>query len=236
LSSGTWSLLGLEIAAPIINVEARRANFTNEGGVCGTTRFLKNVMGMWILQRCRKSFADRGEEWAYDRLIEAAARTPAFRTLINPDDERFLSPACMVSAIEKFCDETEQQRPQTPGMFARTVMESLAFRYAMVLRDLERLSGRTIRRIRVVGGGCCNDLMSQFTADATGCQVVAGPVEATAIGNIVMQMIGSGAVKNLSDARACVERSWSTRTFAPGNTDAWQQQRTRFEELLCLKQ
>ncbi|MBV9268822.1 MAG: rhamnulokinase [Acidobacteriaceae bacterium] len=230
LSSGTWSLLGMEVDAPIITDDARMANFTNEGGVCGTTRFLKNVMGLWLLQRCRETFARRGNDWAYDDLTSAAAEASAFRSLVNPDDPRFLNPTCMVTAIEQYCCETNQPLPDTPGACVRTVLESLALRYSVVLRDLERLTGGRVRQIRVIGGGSCNDLLNQFTADATGCTVLAGPAEATALGNIMMQMLATGAVKNLQEGRELIDRSYPTRRFQPRNVDAWEHQKTRFKQ------
>lgn len=230
LSSGTWSLLGKEVAAPIINDEARQCNFTNEGGVCGTTRFLKNVMGLWLLQGCRASFANRGEAWSYEQLAQAAEAAEPFRSLMNPDDIRFLNPACMTTAVADFCKETGQPRPESAGQFARAVLESLAFRCAYVLGKLEQLTNSRISKIRIMGGGSRNDLLNQFIADATECSVIAGPVEATALGNIAMQMLATGAVHSLEEARAILDHSVERRVFEPKRSDAWQQQKQRFEQ------
>jgi len=230
LSSGTWSLLGLEIARPIITSPAHDANFTNEGGVGGTTRLLKNINGMWLLQSCRRAWADNGESYAYDELMAAANdERLAFRSLFNPDDAAFLHPGDMPAAIRAFCERTEQPAPATPGEFARAILESLAFRYRMILESLQELTGAVITEIQIVGGGSFNRLLNQFTADATGCHVLAGPVEATALGNIAVQMLATGAVSSLAEARGIVAHSFPIERFEPVAVDRWNAHYRRFQ-------
>lgn len=230
LSSGTWSLLGTELDRPLITSEARQRNFTNEGGACGTTCFLKNVMGLWMLQSCRQAWSSRGQVYDYRELMELASREPEFGHLVDPDDETFLYPADMPSAIDAFCAKTRQPKPSTPGAYVRTVLESLAFKYRQVLVDLERVTGEPIREIRVIGGGSKNRLLNQFTADATGRRVLAGPTEATALGNIAMQILATGVATSLAEVRAMVDRSFPTEIFEPCETDKWDRQFARFRQ------
>lgn len=230
ISSGTWSLVGTELDSPLINDEALRLNFTNEGGVCGTTRFLKNVMGLWMLQGCRQAWAGLGKTYEYSELMTLAAQEPAFAHLIDPDDESFLRPADMVEAIDQFCRRTQQPTPKSPGAYARAVLEGLAFKYRTVIDDLERLTANAIRRIRVIGGGSRNRLLNQFTADATGREVIAGPVEATALGNIAVQLLGTGEVSSLAQVRAIIESSFPTEQFHPRETDKWEAHAGRFRQ------
>jgi rhamnulokinase len=230
LSSGTWSLLGTELDSPVITSDALRLNFTNEGGVQGTTRLLKNVMGLWMLQGCRQSWTSKGLLADYRELIELAARETSFRHLIDSDDESFLRPPDMLTAIDKFCTRTHQPVPQEPGAYVRAVLESLAFKYRLVLRSLEQVSGQSIERIRIIGGGSKNRLLSQFTADATGRRVLAGPAEATALGNIAVQILATGGAASLQEVRAIVDRSFPTEVFEPLETDKWDQQAERFEQ------
>jgi rhamnulokinase len=229
ISSGTWSLLGTELDAPLITDEALRLNFTNEGGVCGTTRFLKNVMGLWMLQCCRSSWTLRGQVYDYRELMELASREPEFGQLIDPDDESFLHPADMPKAIDEFCTRTQQTVPKTPGAYARAVLESLAFKYRQGIGDLERLTRKPIHQIRIIGGGSKNQLLNQFAADATGRRVLAGPAEATALGNVAMQILATGAASSLSEVRAMVDRSFPTETFQPRETDKWERHVARFQ-------
>jgi rhamnulokinase len=229
ISSGTWSLLGTELDAPLITDDALRLNFTNEGGVCGTTRFLKNVMGLWMLQCCRSSWTSRGQVYGYRELMELASHEPEFGHLVDPDDESFLHPTDMPKAIDDFCKKTQQTVPKTPGAYARTVLESLAFKYRQVVGDLERLTRKPIHQIRIIGGGSKNRLLNQFAADATGRRVLAGPAEATALGNVAMQILATGAASSLSEVRAMVDRSFPTETFEPRETDKWERHVARFE-------
>jgi rhamnulokinase len=230
LSSGTWSLLGIELDCPVINDQALRLNFTNEGGVGRTTRFLKNVMGLWMLQRCRRAFSDRGREYSYAELMEAARAAPAFERVVDPDDGSFLNPDDMPEAIDRFCRKCDQPPCDGPGSYARTILESLALKYRMVLRNLESLTGRRIDTIRVVGGGSRNRMLNQFTADATGKCVLAGPCEAAALGNIGVQLVATGAVSCLAEAREIIERSFPAEKFASRDTEKWDVVAERFEQ------
>ena len=229
ISSGTWSLLGTELDVPLITDEALRLNFTNEGGVCGTTRFLKNVMGLWMLQCCRSSWCSRGQVYEYRELMELASREADFEQLVDPDDESFLHPDDMPKTIDDFCARTQQSAPKTPGAYARTILESLAFKYRQVIGDLERLTRKPIHQIRIIGGGCKNHLLNQFAADATGRRVLAGPAEATALGNVAMQILATGAASSLSEVRAMIDRSFPTETFEPRETDKWERHVARFQ-------
>jgi rhamnulokinase len=230
LSSGTWSLLGTELDSPVITPDALRMNFTNEGGVNGTTRLLKNVMGLWMLEGCRQSWTEQGRSYDYRELIELAAREKSFRHLIDPDDESFLRPPDMLAAIDKFCIRTHQPVPQEAGAYVRSVLESLAFKYRFVLRNLEHVCGHHIEQIRIIGGGSKNRLLNQLTADATGRKVLAGPAEATALGNVAIQILATGGASSLREVRAIVDRSFPTELFEPVETDKWDQQAERFEQ------
>lgn len=230
LSSGTWSLVGTELDTPVITPEALKANFTNEGGVNRTTRLLKNVMGLWMLQGCRKSWSARGQSFDYRELVELASRQTALAHLVDPDDASFLNPSDMPAAIDNFCKKTHQSVPDTPGAYVRCVLESLALKYQLVLKNLESLCGQRIQQIRVIGGGSKNHLLNQFTADATGRRVLAGPAEATALGNIAIQILATGEASSLPEVRAIVDRSFATEIFEPLDTDKWEQHTDRFEQ------
>jgi rhamnulokinase len=230
LSSGTWSLVGTELDAPVITPQALRLNFTNEGGVNGTTRLLKNVMGLWMLQGCRHSWIRQGHSYDYRDLMEMAGRETAFACLVDPDDESFLRATDMLPAIGNFCRRTHQPVPGSPGAYVRSVLESLALKYRLVLRSLEQLCGKRIEQIRVIGGGSKNRVLNQFTADATGRKVLAGPAEATALGNIAIQVLATGGASSLKEVRAIVDRSFATEIFEPRDTDQWDQHAERFEQ------
>ena len=235
LSSGTWSLLGTEVPAPIITERSRELNFTNEGGVAGTTRLLKNIAGMWLLQACRRTWAADGHLYEYEELLSQANDDRyAFKVLFDPDHPGFLHPPNMVTAIAESCRETGQQAPEGPGGYTRAILESLAFKYRFVIDSLHALTGHTIEEIQIVGGGSRNRLLNQFTADATGCTVLAGPIEATALGNLALQMVGTGAVASLDHARRIIERSFPVERFAPRDGDRWDSQYRRFQQYLEL--
>ena len=234
ISSGTWSLVGTELDEPVLTPRAMRLNFSNEGGVAGTTRLLKNVMGLWLLQGCRRSWIRGNRQFTYGELMDAAAREPALRYLIDPDDPSFANPEDMPEAIDRFCRRTDQPTPTTPGSYARTVFDSLALKYRLVIRDLQSVIERPIGRIRIIGGGSQNALLNQLTADATGSPVVAGPVEATALGNIAVQMLATGAAASLAEARAIIDRSVPTTVFTPRDVDAWDQHAARFQQYCGL--
>jgi rhamnulokinase len=230
LSSGTWSLIGTELDAPVLTPEALKLNFTNEGGVNGTTRLLKNVMGLWMLQACKNCWTDRGQTGSYAELVELADREPAFVHVVDPDHELFLHPADMCAAIDRFCSKTQQPTPSNPGAYVRCILESLAMKYRLTLRNLEEICGLRMEQIRVVGGGSKNRLLNQFTANATGKRVLAGPAEATALGNIAIQIVATGEASSLGEMRAMVERSFPTEAFEPMDTDKWDQHFQRFEQ------
>jgi rhamnulokinase len=230
LSSGTWSLLGAEIPAPVISSRALDLNFTNEGGVCGTIRLLKNIGGLWLLQSCRRCWAASGQNYSYEELMDAAAdNRNRFVSLFDPDHPDFLNPDNMISAINEYCRRTQQPAPSEPPAYARAILESLAFKYRMVLESLEEITGARFEEIRIMGGGSKNRLLNQFTADATGRPVVAGPAEATALGNIAMQMLATGAVTSLAEARRIIDRSFPVERYEPSNFDLWDAQYKRFQ-------
>jgi len=229
LSSGTWSLVGTEIDRPILSTEAMRLNFTNEGGVQGTTRLLKNVMGLWMLQQCRQAWTAQGRRYEHVELLEMAARETPFVSLVDPDHDSFLCPPNMLIAIDTFCTRTQQPAPRSPGAYVRAILESLAFKYRLVIHNLERLIGRRVEQIRVIGGGSKNRLLNQFTADATGIQVVAGPAEATALGNVAIQILATGAASSLREVRSIVDRSFPAEVFVPLDVDRWNECAERFE-------
>jgi rhamnulokinase len=232
LSSGTWSLIGVELPAPLINDATREANFTNEIGFGGTTRFLKNIVGLWILQECRREWERRGEVCDYAALNLLASEAAPLRTLIDPDDERFLKPGDMPAKVAAFASETGQPVPATPGEFTRAILESLALLYRITLENLETLTGRRIARLHIVGGGSQSALLNQFAADATGLPVFAGPVEATATGNILIQAIAAGHLASLADLRQTVRASFPIAEFQPSGSPAW---RDAFDRLTKIR-
>ncbi|MGC2660323.1 MAG: rhamnulokinase family protein [Bryobacteraceae bacterium] len=213
ISSGTWSLMGVETDQPVINEESLRANFTNEVGVRGTIRLLKNIAGLWILQECRRAWARAGQDYTYAELMERAAATKPIQTVIDPDD--FLLPGNHPEQIREFCRKSGQEVPADAGSMAFVILQSLAVRYKEVLDILERLTGRSIRTIHIVGGGSRNRLLNQLAANRTGRKVVAGPVEATAAGNALTQAMGNGDVSSLRELRAIVRRSFEVEEFLP---------------------
>jgi rhamnulokinase len=218
LSSGTWSLLGAELPSPIITDEAREAGFTNEVGLGGTIRFLKNIAGLWVLQECRRAWEAAGQTYTYEELTKLAVENGPATAHISMKDARFLSPGNMPQKITAFCTETNQVAPTTTGQFARTILESLALTYAETLSQLEALVGRKFERLHVVGGGSRSQLLNQLAADATGLTVVTGPVEATAIGNILIQALALGHLESAAHLRRIVEKSFPTQEFQPGSS------------------
>jgi rhamnulokinase len=231
LSCGTWSLLGAELAEPITSGKALEYNFTNEGGFGGTIRFLKNIMGLWVLQQCRASWARAGDEYDYVDLTEKARQETPFQTFLNVDHESFLNPDDMNEAIAAQCRATGQEPPATVAATVRAVLEGLAVRYRVVLDNLEDTIGRPIKTLHMLGGGIQNELLCQLTADATGRCVVAGPVEATAMGNIAVQAIGTGLVPDLAAARKLIAASASLKEYTPSDTAAWTPTLARYRAL-----
>jgi rhamnulokinase len=232
LSSGTWSLLGTEVRSPVISPMALALDFTNEGGVCGTTRLLKNIGGLWLLQSCRRSWAASGRDYGYDELVAAAGGERPFQTLLDPDSPGFRNPDDMVLAIDRYCRLTGQPPPTGPPSYSRAIMESLAFKYRSVLESLQVITRQRFDQIRVVGGGARNRLLNQFTANATGRPVIAGPVEATILGNVAMQMVATGAVSSLAEARAIIDRSFPVERFEPRETEHWEPHYQRFRDYM----
>lgn len=218
ISSGTWSLMGVETRAPVITDRALRFNFTNEGGIAGTNRLLKNITGLWLVQRLRDELAPGAD---YGDLSRRAASVTPLVSLIQPDDPRFLNPGSMAEAMAGFCAETAQPIPDTADAFVRCAYESLALRYRAILGEIEELTGRRLNTIHVVGGGARNRLLNQMTADATERPVVAGPVEATAVGNLLAQALGLGDLNSHEEGRALVRRSFPVEAFEPGETGPW---------------
>ncbi len=234
LSSGTWSLIGVELPEPLINDAAREHNFTNELGFGGSVRFLKNIIGLWILQECRRTWAQQNGELDYAELTHRAQAATPFRSLINPNAARFLKPGNMPEKIVSYCRETAQPVPEEPGAFGRCIVESLALLYRRTLDQLEKITGRTIRRLHVVGGGSKNSLLNQFTANAIEREVFAGPVEATAIGNVLIQAIALGQLRSLSELRRVVAESFPVQTFSPADAADWREASERFSKLNLL--
>ncbi len=228
ISSGTWSLVGTETGFPVITPAALAYNFTNEGGVQNTIRLLKNVMGLWLIQECRRTWAQQGEELSYGELTQLAAEAAPFAALVEPDDALFFAPGDMPARLRDFCLRTGQNPPAAKGAFIRCALESLAFKYRWVIEKAEELTGRPILVVHIVGGGSQNRLLNQFTANATGRPVVAGPIEATAIGNILMQMLAVGQIKSLAEGRELVRRSFPVETYQPQETGVWEEAYQRF--------
>jgi rhamnulokinase len=231
LSSGTWSLLGVELPKPIINRDVLAANYTNEVGYGGSIRFLHNIVGLWILQETRRDLERKGTQLDYAALNEAAAAVPPLRSIIHPNDARFLRPGDMVSKVQAFCRETDQPVPQTPGELTRCILDSLALLYGVVIDQIEGLTGRRIRKLHIVGGGSRSELLNQATADASGRLVIAGPGEATALGNIAVQALALGDIGNLEEARAIIRASSELKTYQPTADAAWSKARERFTKL-----
>lgn len=231
LSSGTWSLMGIETRQPIITEQSSRLNFTNEGGVGGTTRFLKNICGMWILEQCLKEWRRLGREYSYAEIVDMASSATPFSCFINPDDATFANPDSMLQAISAFCLRTGQSVPQSDSQIARAIFESLALRYREVLEMLESMAPFAIDTLHIIGGGSKNRLLNQYTANATGKTVVAGPSEATAIGNVMVQALGAGVVGSLVEARKIVRQSVDIECFTPQDCAEWEEAYCRFVNL-----
>jgi rhamnulokinase len=228
LSSGTWSLIGLEVREPVINDAAYAANVTNEGGAYGTFRLLKNVMGLWLAQQCRATWQQQGTDYSYEQLTSNAMQAEPFRSLIDPDAPEFLPPGDMPARIRAFCQRTGQPQPETTGQIMRTVYESLALKYRYALDKLVDLTGRSVDRLHIIGGGSQNRLLNQMTADATGRVVIAGPVEATALGNAIVQFITLGELDHIAQAREILRQTMGTALFTPKHTADWQAAYERF--------
>lgn len=231
LSSGTWSLLGIESPEPLVSEKTLEMNFTNEGGVQGTTRFLKNIMGMWLIQECKRVWDDE-DEISWQEIVDCSNDVEPFRCFINPDDSSFLNPGNMPKAIRKYCENTGQYVPKTKGEIARCIYDSLVLKYRFTIRQIESVTGQKIEKIHIIGGGAHNKMMNQLTADATGIPVFAGPTEATAIGNIMMQAKAMGKVKSLVEIREVVRNSFDVNLYNPVADLDWEEAYSRFEKLM----
>lgn len=232
ISSGTWSLMGVEVPRPVVSDKCRQWNFTNEGGVGGTTRLLKNITGLWLVQECRRVWNLSGKEYRWDALNRLSAEAAPLRSFIDPDDPAFATPGNMPEAIAAYCQRTGQPVPDDDGPVLRCALESIAMKYRYVLGALEDLVERRIETIHIIGGGTQNRQLCQATADACGRRVVAGPIEATAIGNVVMQAISAGAIGSLSEAREVIRDSFAVETYEPAATAQWDEAYGRFQNLL----
>jgi rhamnulokinase len=221
ISSGTWSIMGVEAAQPALDEKALHYNFTNEGGVFGTWRLSKNIMGLWLVQECKRTWARQGEDLSYDEITRLASEAKPFLAVIDPDHASFLHAGDMPERIKRYCSLTGQAIPQTKGEVVRVALESVALRYRWTLEKLEELTGKKFAPIHIIGGGTKNRLLNQFAADATDRTVVTGPVEATAIGNVLMQAIGLGHLSSLADARAVVRASFEVEEYHPAQTSGW---------------
>lgn len=239
LSSGTWSLMGIETKNAIINEKSYELNFTNEGGIEGTTRFLKNICGMWIYERCRKEWKDEAAAHQKDmtalghgELIAEAMKQPAFQSIINPDDDCFANPSSMTEAIQQYCEKTGQHVPQTNGEFCRCIFESLALRYRQVFGWLKEFADIDLNVLHIIGGGSLNKHLNQFTANSCGVSILAGPQEGTAIGNIMLQAKASGDVKDIWEMRQIIANSIELQQFEPQDKEAWD---AAYEKFLKVK-
>jgi rhamnulokinase len=233
VSSGTWSLVGVELPAPVLEPAALAANLTNEAGVAGTWRLLRNVMGLWLVQECRRARYSAGRAHSYEELLDLAAAAPPFGPVIDPDDGRFLRPGDMPAAIARACREGGQAAPREPGELVRCVLESIALRCRWAVERLEAVMDVPISTVHVVGGGARSGLLCQLTSDATGRPVIAGPVEATALGNLLVQALGLGLVGSLDEARELVRRSVRPETYEPRPDERWEEAWSRFRALLA---
>ena len=232
LSSGTWSLMGVEWPQPVINEQARNLGFTNEIGCGDSVRLLKNIVGLWILQECRRHWAKEGKKYDFAALEELAINAPPLVSLINPDDPRFLSPDNMPKKIAEFCQDTGQPVPANHAAYVRCIYESLALFYRVTMRRLERLTGKTIETLHIVGGGSKDDVLNQLAANALKIPVLAGPSECTAFGNIMLQAIALGHVASHAAAREIIRNSVSPKTFTPRDAASWDAAAKRFEKLV----
>lgn len=233
LSSGSWSLLGVELDAPILSELARKYNFTNEVGVFDTIRLLKNINGMWLVQECRRIWAEQGDEWSFKELAGMARTAEPLRSLVDPDDQRFSTRVDMPRMIVDFCRETGQVIPETPSQILRTLVDSLAMKCAYVLERLEEVIGHRVEVLHIIGGGGRDDMLSQCISNSIDRPVVVGPYEATAAGNLMMQMVACGELDSLAEGRAMIRSSFETKRFEPQDDAAWKEAYERFAALLA---
>jgi len=231
LSSGTWSLLGIESPVPVVSEKTLEMNFTNEGGVEGTTRLLKNIMGMWLIQECKRIW-DEEEILDWPEIVQLSNQANPFKCLINPDDSMFLNPGNMPEAVQEFCAKSNQPVPVTKGEIARCIYDSLVLKYKFTIEQIELVTGKKIKKLHIIGGGANNKMMNQLTADATGIKVVAGPTEATATGNIMLQARALGAVGSLTEIREVVKNSFEVSEYNPSPNKKWGAAYEKFKKLI----
>lgn len=234
LSSGTWSLLGIELDKPCLTMEAYEAAFTNEGGVDSTIRFLKNITGLWLLSECKKIW-DQDKNYSYADLTRLSESAPAFASMVDPDDPQFSNPRNMISSIRNYCLETNQPVPETIPEISRCIFESLALKYKSTLDKLLKVTGRTVNRIHLIGGGSMNQVLCQYTANATGLEVIAGPAEGAALGNILMQARSLGIIDSLAEMREIVSNNVKTQTYLPEKQEKWNAAFKRFETIISTQ-
>lgn len=232
ISCGTWSLLGIETTEPILSERAMELSFTNEGGACGTIRFLKNIMGLWIEQECRNQWIREGERLSFEELEAAARKSGEFTAFIDPDDLTFAAPGDMPKRIREFCARTNQRVPETKGEIVRIIIESLALKYRRTLELLEDIIGKRLDIVHILGGGVQDSLLCQFTANATKRPVIAGPVEATSMGNIGVQLMALGEVSSLAEVRGIISNSFEPKEYPPQDGEAWDAAYERFLKIL----
>jgi rhamnulokinase len=235
LSVGTWSLVGLEVDRPLVTDGTYAANLTNEGGVAGTFRLLRNVTGLWLLEECRRQWATDGHEHSVEDLVELARSAPALSFLVDPDDPTFAEPGDMPARIVDFCSRTGQPEPATPGEVTRCVLESLALAHAQIVALLGEVTGNTAAELHVVGGGARNELLCDWTAQAAGLPVLAGPEEATLIGNLLVQAMALGELASLDEARDVVRASYTPTVYEPSESPEWREARERFARLAGIE-
>jgi rhamnulokinase len=231
LSSGTWSLLGIESPLPLVSEKTLEMNFTNEGGVEGTTRFLKNIMGMWLIQECKRIW-DTQSVLGWHEIVALSNSAAPFKSLINPDDAGFLNPGDMPKAVQQFCAKTNQPVPQTKGEIARCIYDSLVLKYKFTINQIESVTGKRIEKLHIIGGGAHNKTVNQLTADAIGIPVLAGPTEATAIGNIMLQAKALGKVKSLTEIREIIMNSFEVTEYLPSPVLDWETAFVKFKKIL----
>ena len=232
ISSGTWSLMGIESESPVISTKTLNYNLTNEGGVGKRIRLLKNIMGLWLLQECRRKWSDLGHVYTYHELVEIAQKAKPFKAIIDPDWMKFYNPEDMPTEIGSFCKMTGQHEPSEHGQFVRIILEGLALKYRLVLDQLREVSGKPLDKLHIIGGGTQNELLNQFTANATGVPVVTGPAEATAAGNLMVQAMAKGYVSDIDEIREVIRDSFALKTYLPENRSEWEEAYKRFMDIV----
>lgn len=235
LSSGTWSLMGIESKQPIISEQTEKWNITNEGGVDGSIRLLKNITGMWILERCKAEWEREGYNYDYNQIVELALQAKEFKVMIDTDAQQFANPTSMIRAIDSYCESTGQTKPESHGEYIRLVFESLALKYRYILEQFKTLADFPIERLHIIGGGSKNRLLNQFTANSIALPVVAGASEATAIGNIMIQAQSAGLFEDISSMRKAIADSIDTDNYLPEECEKWGEAYTRFLSITKLK-